>query len=125
MTTEDAERSLPTYDGILHLRLDGSLYTGNAQVTHDAILALAVRAEPPPARVDLHSAAVARVTVPFLDALRSLSDQLRADEVSLGLVEVSPQVVAVLRRSEWVAEAESSGLLTIQVDSAAVAPDEH
>ena len=121
--TEDL-RPLPTHDGVLHLRLDGSLYTGNAQATHDAVLALAARADPPARRVDLHAAAVLRVTVPFLDTLRSLSDQLRGDDVTLGLVDVSPQVLAVLRRSEWFADAEGSGLVVVQVDTATLARDD-
>ena len=115
---------LPTYDGVLHLRLDGSLYTGNAQATHDAVLALAARADPPAQRVDLHAAAVTRVTVPFLDTLRSLSDQLRGDEITLGLVDVSPQVLAVLRRSEWFYDAEGSGLVVVQLDTASAAEDD-
>ena len=65
-----------------------------------------------------------RVTVPFLDTLRSLSDQLAGDEITLGLVDVSPQVLEVLRRSEWFFDAERSGLVEVQVDAASLAPDE-
>ena len=62
--------------------------------------------------------------MPFLDTLRSLSDQLRGDDVTLGLVDVSPQVLAVLRRSEWFADAEDSGLVVVHVDAATLAPDD-
>ena len=85
---------------------------------------MAARADPPAQRVELHTAAVIRVTVPFLDTLRSLSDQLRGDEVTLGLADVSPQVLAVLRRSEWFYDAERSGLVAVQVDAATLAPDD-
>lgn len=96
----------PTGDGVLALLLVGDLYTGNARTTHDATLALVRAADPVPRVVTLDASRLTRVTVPLLDAVRSLRDELAAEDVTLVLLDVSPGVLDVLRRVPWFAAAE-------------------
>ena len=60
--------SVATYDGVLLLHLDGSLYTGNTQATHDTVLASALAVGPPGHTVALEGRGHTQVTVPMVDA---------------------------------------------------------
>jgi high affinity sulfate transporter 1 len=100
-----------TPGGVLHLRLTGGLYTGNAQSTHDEVLRLVREARPAAHRVVLDGTAVTRVTIPFINTVRSLQDDLAGDRVELTLTQLTPEVLVVLRRSGWWREQEAHGLL--------------
>ncbi|TCI97624.1 SulP family inorganic anion transporter [Aeromicrobium sp. IC_218] len=89
----------PSRDGVLRLRLLGGVYTGNATATHDEVLRLVAACATAPREVRLDAEAVSRVTVPFLDLLRSLTDEL--GDVRLGLERVPEDLVLVLRRTDW------------------------
>ncbi|SDD60453.1 SulP family inorganic anion transporter [Nocardioides lianchengensis] len=105
-------RVAPSYDGppdALSLRLTGGLYTGNARSTHDEALRLVRAADP--ARVVLDAAAVTRVTIPLIDTVRALRDELAGDGIALTLTGLRPEVLEVLRRSDWFVGAEQAGLL--------------
>lgn len=95
--------------GRLTLVLTGDLYTGNAQATHDEALRLVQGADTDTRMVVLDASALTHVTVPLLNTLRSLRDDLAGDGVEMMLVDVPPDVLAVLRRSAWFAEAEQGG----------------
>jgi MFS superfamily sulfate permease-like transporter len=102
----------------LLLHLDGSLYTGNAQVTQDAVITAARTADPPPTTVVLDGSAVHRVTVPLVDALRSMHETLAGDGAALLLAEFPRPTLDALRRSRWFTEFEASGAVWPTVDSA-------
>ncbi len=107
---------VPTYDDLLLLNLDTSLYTGNARPTQDAVLAAALAARP--RAVVIRASAVQRVTLPLLDALEALQVDLAAEGIDLVLAEIPPDVLDVLRRSRWFVDAESKGLVAATVDEA-------
>jgi SulP family sulfate permease len=92
--------------GTLAVRLRGSLFTGNARPTFDAILAAVAAAEPKPATVELDCRAVTRATVPFLDGLHQLSRDLTAERVELRLVGMRPDVHAVSSTEAWFASVD-------------------
>ena len=104
--------------GTLLLHLDGSLYTGNAQVTVDAVVAAGRDAVPPVHTVVLEVSAVHRVTVPMIDAVRSLQEELATDGITLELAGIPPASLEVMRRDPWFAGAESAGLVFDTVDDA-------
>lgn len=94
-------------DGVLPLLLTGDLYTGNALATHDAALEVVRAADPVPRVVTLDASRLTHVTVPLLDTLRSLRDELAGDDMELVLHAVPAGVLDTLRRVRWFAEAES------------------
>lgn len=96
-------------DGVLPLLLTGDLYTGNAQATYDAALGLVQAADPRTATLDIST--LTHVTVPLLNILRSLRDDLASDGIELLLLEVPDDVLPVLRRAPWFMEAEQEGFL--------------
>ncbi len=104
--------------GTLLLHLDGALYTGNAQVTVDAVVAAGRDAVPPVHTVVLEVSAVHRVTVPMIDAVRSLQEELATDGITLELAGIPPASLEVMRRDPWFAGAESAGLVFDTVDDA-------
>jgi MFS superfamily sulfate permease-like transporter len=107
--------------GTLLLHVDGPIYTGNAQVTVDAVVAAARDAVPPVQSVVLEASAVHGVTVPMLDALRSLQQELATQGFPLRLAGVPPETLEVCRRDAWFADAEASGLVFATVDDAIAA----
>ena len=109
--------------GILLLHVDGPIYTGNAQVTVDAVVAAARDAVPPVQSVVLEASAVHRVTVPMLDGLRSLQQELATEGFTLRVAGVPPETLEVLRRDAWFVGAEAAGLVFATVDEAVAADD--
>ena len=103
-------------EDVLVLHLDGSLYTGNAQVTIDAVVAAAEAASP--AAVVLDCSAVDMVTIPMVDALRAMRDQLDRSGVRLQLAELPGDTLDALRRSQWFAGVEAAGVISPTVDDA-------
>lgn len=93
------------------LLLTGDLYIGNAQVTHDAALRLAQAADPEPRAAVLDLAALTHVTIPLLQTLHSLRDDLACDGIEMVLLDVPAEVLTVLRRSAWFAAAEQDGFV--------------
>lgn len=118
---EPASPGPATYDGALVLQLTGSLYTGNARPTVESAMALVASAQPPPERVVLGCSAVTVVTIPLLEALRDLRDELAADERTLLLAGFPEDVLRVCLRMPWFAEHEARGLVTPGVDEAVAA----
>jgi len=117
-TNPPGDEDLPTYDGILLLRLDGPLYTGNAQATHDAVLASALAADPPVHAVVLEGMAVNRVTVTMLDALRAMREDLRTEGITLVISSFPADSLDAMRRSHWFSDAEGEGLAQPTVEDA-------
>ena len=104
--------------GVLLLHLDGPLYTGNAQGTVDAIVRSAGDAVPPVHTVVVEGSAVLRVTVPMLDALRSLQEELATEGIVFALAGIPESTLDVMRRDPWFADAEIAGLVFPTVDEA-------
>jgi len=111
-TPPDPRPPSTTYDGALVLRLVGGLYAGNARPTVDQVIALTASADPPADRVVLEGSAVNAVTVPMLEALRELRDQLADTDQTLVLVGLPPDTLRICRRMPWFAEHEAQGLVT-------------
>lgn len=99
----------PGPTGVLPLLLTGDLYTGNAQATYDAALGLVQAADPRTVTLDV--SALSHVTVPLLNTLRSLRDDLAANETELVLLDVPDDVLPILRRAPWFADAEQDGFV--------------
>lgn len=97
--------------GELFLRLTTDLYTGNAQATHDAALRMVQAVDPDPRTVVLDLSVLTHVTIPLLNTLRSLREDLSCDGVELVLRDVPDEVLPVLRRSTWFTEAEVDGFV--------------
>ncbi|MET0694347.1 MAG: SulP family inorganic anion transporter [Propionibacteriaceae bacterium] len=115
----DAESTVPPEVVLLHL--DGGLYTGNAQATQDAVLETVRASEPPARTVVLEGSAVHGVTVPMIDTLRALDEELAAEGTELVLAGFPTAVLDSMRRSQWFAEAETRGLVAATVDTALAA----
>ena len=109
--------------GTLLLHVDGPIYTGNAQVTLDAVVGAAQDAVPPVHSVVLEASAVHRVTVPMLDGLRSLHQELATEGFTLRVAGVPPETLEVMRRDAWFVDAEAAGLVFATVDDAVAADD--
>ena len=107
--------------GSLLLHVDGAIYTGNAQVTLDAVVAAAQDAVPPVHSVVVEASAVHQVTVPMLDGLRSLQQELSTEGFTLKLAGIPPETLEVMRRDPWFVGAESAGLVFATVDDAVAA----
>jgi sulfate permease, SulP family len=107
--------------GVLVLHLDSGLYAGNAQPTVDALLATVRDAVPPVSAIVVEAATVREVTVPFLDALRTMSTELGRGDVMLVLAALPGQSHDVLRRSHWFREFEAAGGVWPTVDAALTA----
>ena len=105
----------------LLLHLDGSLYTGNAQVTRDAIVAAVLAAEPRPTTIILEATGVRIVSVTMLDTLRGLSEELETEGARLVIAELQPAALELLRRSDWFVEFEEAGGVLPTVDDAVAA----
>lgn len=99
-----------TYRGVLLLRMTGGIYTGNARATHDEAIRLVAAADPPPQRVVIDAAAVAAVTIPLLETLEALQEDLQVDGIALTVTRIEPAVLDVLRRSQWWRRHENEGL---------------
>ena len=111
-------QQVPAYDGVLLLHLEGSLYTGNAQATHDAVLRSALAADPPVRAVVLEGSAATQVTVPMIDALRSMRTDLRTEGIALVIAGFPADTLEAMRRSRWFTDAEGEGLSQPTVDAA-------
>ena len=109
------EAVLPGDAVVLHL--DQAVYTGNAQVTQDAVLAASRPDDRPVALVVLEGSAVRGVTVPLVDMLRALSEGLAAQGTVFVLAGWPEPILDRLRRSRWFASAEP-GLVRQTVDVA-------
>lgn len=107
-----------SYADVLLLHLDGSLYTGNAQPTQDAILDTALARDPRPVAVVLEAAAVDRVTVPFLDVLESLHTDLAEEGIVLVVAGLPEAARETARRSERFADLDAAGCVQPTVDAA-------
>lgn len=103
------ERAGPGPAGVLPLLLTGDLYTGNAQATYDAALGLVQAAAPRTVTLDIST--LTHVTVPLLNTLRALHDDLASDGTELVLLDVPDDVLATLRRAPWFVEAEQDGFV--------------
>jgi high affinity sulfate transporter 1 len=106
------------YADVLLLHLDGSLYTGNAQPTQDAILETALTRDPRPVAVVLEAAAVDRVTVPFLDVLESLQTDLAEEGIVLVVAGLPEGARATAGRSKRFAHLDAAGCVQPTVDAA-------
>ncbi|MEI7056669.1 SulP family inorganic anion transporter [Nocardioides sp. CCNWLW239] len=99
-----------TSDAVLPLLVTGNLYTGNAQATHDAALVL-IMDDPTRPTVTLDVSRVTYVTVPLLDMLRTLRDDVDSEGRRLVLVGASPKILSVMRRVPWFVAAERDGFV--------------
>ncbi|MET1060745.1 MAG: solute carrier family 23 protein [Nocardioides sp.] len=120
-TAVPQEPAEPVPSQLLLLHLDGGLYTGNAQATHDAIVATALAAEPRPTTVVLEGTAVRMVSVTMLDTFRALTEELETEGVRLVIAELPPATLEMLRRSDWFVGFEESGAVYPTVDDAVAA----
>ena len=128
--TIQPELAVPPEDGAtaapLVLHLDG-VYTGNAQLTRDAVRdvvrgAVATTDRPSGTlRVVLDGSALTTVTTPLLDTLRGAYDDAAAIGATLLLAELTPGVLAGLRQSEWFTELEHQGLVFPTIEAAIAA----
>lgn len=107
---------LPTYDDVVLLHLDGSLYTGNARPTQDAILAAALSARP--SAVVLEGAQVTRVTTPLLEVIQGLAADLHEEGIQLLLAAFPESTVEAARNSHWFAAFTEDGRVFRTVDEA-------
>lgn len=85
----------------LTIRLAGSLYTGNARPTFDAITVAVEAAQPAPTLVRLDLGAVVQATVPLCDGLRELAESIRGEGGELQITDVRPAVRDVLTGESW------------------------
>ena len=113
-----APETIEPTPAVLLLHLDGSLYTGNAQVTRDAVVAAARAADPHPDRLVLEGSAVRGVTVTMIDTFRALVEELARDGIEMVVAAVPPATLEVLRRSEWFTDFEERGGVYATVDDA-------
>jgi MFS superfamily sulfate permease-like transporter len=104
--------------GVLLLHLDGTLYTGNAQPTLDAVLQATRSAQPSVHTTVVECSAVRDVTVPMIDTFRSLTEELAGDGVTLVLAGLPPETREAMARSNWFRDAAAHGLVTTTVDEA-------
>ena len=109
---------MTAYDDLLLRHVDGSLYTGNARPTQDAILNAALVADPRPVGVVLEASAVHRVTLPLIDTLEALQTDLAAEDIGLAVAGLPGDVLETARKSRWFAKAEGEGLVAPTVDEA-------
>lgn len=110
--------AVATYGDVLLLHLDGPLFTGNAQPTQDAALAAVLAHYPRPAAVVLEAAAVDWVTVPFLDVLEGLHDDLAEEGVGLVVAALPDASRRAAGRSDWFAALDADGRVLPTVDAA-------
>jgi SulP family sulfate permease len=106
---------------VLTLHLDGSLYTGNAQPTADAVMRLASGHTPALRAVVLEAAAVGTVTVPMLDTMHALGDDLAKDGVALVVASLPAASLEVALRSDWFSGFQAAGRVHRTVDEALAA----
>ncbi|WP_235734543.1 SulP family inorganic anion transporter [Nocardioides alcanivorans] len=102
---------------VMALRLQGTVYAGNARPTQDDVLARAL-SEPGLRTVVLDCVAVRRVTVPLLDTLEALHADLDSDGVELVVAALAPELLDVARRSPWFAGLEADGHVKPTVEEA-------
>jgi MFS superfamily sulfate permease-like transporter len=100
------------------LHLDGSLYTGNARPTQDAVLHAALAADPPPRMLILEASEVRRVTIPLLDTFEGLHDDLAQEGVQVLVAGLPRDVVEHARGSDWFAAYDDAGQVLPTVDAA-------
>jgi sulfate permease, SulP family len=105
-------------DGLLVLHLDGSLYTGNARPSQDGALHAALEADPRPRVLILEAAEVRRVTIPLLDTLEGLVDDLRQEGIEVLVAALPPESVEHARGSDWFAAYDDAGHVLPTVDAA-------
>jgi SulP family sulfate permease len=105
-TTNAPEVVQPPRTGPLLLKLDGALYTGNAQSTREAVVHAGRRADPSVSAVVVEGSAVRDVSVTMVDAFHSVYDDLARDGIELLLAEFPPATLEAMRRSHWFAEVE-------------------
>lgn len=117
-TTPPTAGAAPPVGDVVLLHLDRSLYAGNAQPTVDAVLAAADAAQPPARAVILETAAVHDVTVPFLDALRTMATDLEQEGSMLVVAGLPPESSAVLDRSPWFRGQRDAGRVQRTVEDA-------
>ncbi|MET0998274.1 MAG: solute carrier family 23 protein [Marmoricola sp.] len=115
---DDPDTASAVPSGVLLLHLDGGLYTGNAQSTHDAIVLAGRGASPPVSVVVLEGSSVRDVTVTMLDVLRSVHEDFARDGITLLLAEFPRTTLDRMRKSVWFAEAEEAGLVCSTVEAA-------
>jgi sulfate permease, SulP family len=108
----------PSYDGLLLLHLDASLYTGNAQPTQDAVLAAVLDADPRPRAVVVEASSVHHVSIPFLDAVDGLHTDLAEEGIALFVTSLPAEMLEVARRSPSFAAFERAGGVQPTVDDA-------
>jgi high affinity sulfate transporter 1 len=104
--------------GLLVLHLDGSLYTGNARPTQDAVLHAALATDPPPRMLILEASEVRRVTIPLLDTFEGLHDDLAQEGVQVLVAGLPRDVVEHARGSDWFAAYDDAGQVLPTVDAA-------
>jgi len=104
--------------GLLVLHLDGSLYTGNARPTQDAVLHAALATDPPPRMLILEASEVRRVTIPLLDTFEGLHDDLAQEGVQVLVAGLPRDVVEHARGSNWFAAYDDAGQVLPTVDAA-------
>ena len=104
---------LPAYAALV---ATAALWGSNPSVSR-----MILDAVPPVHSVVLEASAVHRVTVPMLDGLRSLQQELATEGFTLRLAGVPPETLEVLRRDAWFADAEAAGLVFATVDEAVAA----
>ena len=68
--------------------------------------------------VVVEGSAVLRVTVPMLDALRALQEELATEDIAWALAGIPPSTLEVMRRDPWFAEVEAGGVVYPTVDEA-------
>ena len=68
--------------------------------------------------VVVEGSVVLRVTVPMLDALRSLQEELATEGIGFALAGIPESTLDVMRRDPWFADAEIAGLVFPTVDEA-------
>jgi len=117
-TNPPEEEMVLPYDDVLLRHVDGSLYTGNARPTQDAVLNTVLAADPRPVGVILEASAVHRVTLPLIDTLEALQTDLAAEDIPLVVAGLPADVLETARKSRWFAKAEGEGLVAPTVDEA-------
>jgi len=89
--------------GSLTMRLTSSLFAGNARPTFDDLLAAAAAQEPPPEQLVLDCTEVHQATVPFVDGVQELGNDLHELGVELRVVGLADHVRTILAEEPWFA----------------------
>ncbi|WP_250030223.1 SulP family inorganic anion transporter [Paractinoplanes maris] len=108
----------PPIPGLLILRIEGGLYTGNVRAVQDQLLAAVEAAAPPPRVLLIDALATVDTSVTVMDAFAETDQRLRRRGVELWIASLPTRALAKVRRTAAWSSWASSGRLHPTVDAA-------